>query len=84
MWLNQELQPWYDGWMSADQVIEQIRSLSRPDDLEKISNALEEHRAELVDDAEAEKRIDQLRSGNVKALTHEEVFASTRSRIREG
>lgn len=69
--------------MSADQVIEQIRSLSKPDDLERVGKALEEHRAELLSDEDAARRIAELRSGKVKSLTHEEVFNSARNLIRE-
>jgi hypothetical protein len=69
--------------MDADQVIEQIRGLSKPDDLDKVGKALEEHRLELLGDFDASSRIRELREGKTKALTHEEVFTSVRSLVRE-
>ncbi len=70
--------------MSADQVIEQIKELSRPEDLEKVGRALEEHRAEILADLDASRRIGELRAGTVKGLTHDEVFGAARKSIREG
>ena len=70
--------------MTTDEVIEQIRTLSQPDELEKVSKALEERRAELQADLDAVNRIDELRSGKAKALSHEQVFNFVRNSVREG
>jgi len=69
--------------MNADHAIEQIRALSTLDDLERVAKALEDHRAEVLADLEAARRIAELREGKVKAMSHEEVFESARNRIRE-
>ena len=70
--------------MNADQVIEQIRALSTPDDLERVGKALEDHRAEVLADLEAARRIAEIREGKVKAMGHQDVFGFARNRIREG
>jgi len=69
--------------MNADHAIEQIRALSTLDDLERVAKALEDHRAEVLADLVAARRIAELREGKVKAMSHEEVFESARNRIRE-
>jgi hypothetical protein len=70
--------------MNPDRLIEQICTLSTPDELKKVGKALEEHHGEVVADLDATHRIEELRAGKVKALFHGEVFGSVRNRIRGG
>jgi hypothetical protein len=70
--------------MTAQDVIDQIRTLSKPDELEKVSKAVDERRAELLADADAAERIEELRSGKTKPLSHEQVFEFVRNSVREG
>ena len=70
--------------MTADDVIEQIRTLSKADDLDKVSKAVSERQAELQADADAADRVEALRTGRIESLTHEEVLRSVRNIVREG
>jgi hypothetical protein len=70
--------------MTADDVIEQIRALSKADDLDKVSKAVSERQAEVQADADAADRVEALQSGRIKSLTHEEVLQSVRKIVREG
>ena len=70
--------------MTTDDVIEQIRTLSKADDLDKVSKAVTERQAELQADADAADRVEALRTGRIKSLTHEEVLRSVRNIVREG
>jgi len=69
--------------MKADEVIEQIRTLSAPDDLATAGKALEENQAELRADRDAARGIEELREGKVKGMSHEAVFGAARKCIRE-
>jgi hypothetical protein len=62
--------------MNADTVIEQIRKL-RPEDLEKVSEFLEE----MEGDRLADKRDREIEEGKVKPLSEAEVFSRLRSRL---
>ncbi len=64
--------------------MQQIPALSTLDDLERVAKALEDHRAELLADLEAVRRISELREGKVMAMSHEEVFEFARNPIRKG
>ena len=70
--------------MTAEDVIEQIRKLSAPEDLNRVGTALEEHRAELAGDIEAARRINELQAGGINPLSHEEVFRPVRDSICAG
>jgi hypothetical protein len=70
--------------MTTDEVIQQIRAFSKPDELDKLRQAVDERRAEVQADSDAANRIEELQSGRTKPLTHEQVFQSVRKNVREG
>ena len=74
----------YISAMTAEDVIEQIRTLSKVDELDKVSKAVTERQAELQADADAADRIEALQTGKTKPLTHEQVLQSVRNIVREG
>ena len=66
--------------MTANEVIEAIRRLSSLEELDKVSKALDDHRSNILADMDAFVRVEELRSGKTKALAHDQVFRSIRTR----
>ncbi len=69
--------------MDAEQVIEQIRSLSL-DDLHKVERVFIELKGETEADVESARRIQQLRSGAVSPISEEEALSGARAELSEG
>ena len=69
--------------MDAEQVIEQIRSLSL-DDLQKVERVFIELKGETEADVESARRIQQLRSGVVAPISEEEALSGAKAELSEG
>ena len=69
--------------MDAEQVIEQIRSLSL-DDLHKVERVFIELKGETEADVESARRIQQLRSGVVAPISEEEALSGAKAELSEG
>lgn len=68
--------------MTAEQVIEQIRSLSL-DDLRKVERVFVELKGEGEADLESARRIQEVRSGAKAPLLEEEVITAARAELSE-
>lgn len=66
--------------MSLNEILKEIMHLPE-EDFVQVADAVREREEDMIM-AEAARRAEELRSGKVKPLTHEEVFVNLRERYK--